>query len=46
MIDTYISELVQYALEKGLIDPGDRTWACNRLLNALGLDRGAFWTRS
>ena len=40
MIDTYISQLVQYALDKGLIDDGDRTWAFNQLLAALGLDRG------
>ncbi len=42
MIDTYIAQLVQYALDRGLIDENDRTWACNRLLDALGLDRGTF----
>ncbi len=39
MIHTYISQLLQYALEKGLIEPCDRTWAANRLIAALGLDR-------
>ena len=39
MIDTYIAELTQYALDKGLIEPDDQIWAANRLLNALGLDR-------
>ena len=39
MIDTYIAELIRYALEKGLIDPDDQVWAANRLLAALGLDR-------
>ena len=42
MIDTYIAQLVQYALDRGLIDENDRTWACNRLLDALGLARGTF----
>ena len=39
MIGTYIAELVQYALDKGLIQPDDQVWAANRLLDALGLDR-------
>ena len=39
MIDTYIAQLLQYALERGLIEPDDRVWAANRLLEALGLDR-------
>ena len=39
MIDTYIAELVRYALDKGLIEEDDRIWAANRLLTALGLDR-------
>ena len=38
MIDTYIAELVSYALEKHLITEDDRLWAANRLLGALGLD--------
>ncbi len=38
MIDTYIAELVRYALERGLISADDRTWAANRLMDALGLD--------
>ena len=38
MIGTYIAELVQYGLDKGLIEEDDRTWASNRLLTALGLD--------
>ena len=39
MIDTYIAELVRYALDKGLVEEDDRVWAANRLLSALGLDR-------
>ena len=39
MIDTYIAELVRYAMEKALIAPPDMTWAASRLLDALGLDR-------
>ena len=39
MINTYITQLVQYGLEKNLIEPGDRVWAANRMLSVLGLDR-------
>ena len=39
MIDNHIAALIQYALAKGLIEEDDRTWAANRLLTALGLDR-------
>ena len=38
MIDTCIAELVQYGLDKNLIEADDRIWASNRLLTALGLD--------
>jgi len=38
MIDGSIEKLVNYALEKGLIEECDRVWAENALLNALGLD--------
>ena len=38
MVDREIAALVQYALDKGLIQPADRTWAVNQLLAALGLD--------
>ncbi len=34
----YIDALLDYAIEKKLIEPEDRTWAFNRLLEALGLD--------
>lgn len=34
----YIASLVQYGLEKGLIDACDRTYIINGLLSALGLD--------
>lgn len=37
MIDAYIAALVNYALEKGLIAPADRSWAINSLLPLLGL---------
>ena len=39
MINTYIAQLVQYGLEKNLIEPGDRIWAANRMLSVLRLDR-------
>ncbi|MDE7219206.1 MAG: UDP-glucose--hexose-1-phosphate uridylyltransferase [Oscillospiraceae bacterium] len=38
MVDREIATLVQYALDKELIQPADRTWAVNQLLAALGLD--------
>ena len=38
MIYESIKKLVTYALEKGLIEPLDRVWAANRLLEALCLD--------
>jgi len=38
MIDGSIEKLVNYALEKGLIEECDRVWAENALLSALGLD--------
>ncbi len=38
-VDTCIAQLVRYGLDKGLIDPRDKTWAVNRLLAVLGLDR-------
>ncbi len=38
MIDGSIEKLVNYALEKGLIEECDRVWAENALLNALGLE--------
>ena len=38
MVDREIAALVQYALEKNLIQPEDRTWAVNQLLSALDLD--------
>ena len=38
MIDTYIAALAEYGIRKGLIEEADRTWAVNRLLEAMGLD--------
>ena len=38
-IDLLLAQLADYALDKGLIDRADRTWAVNQLLNVLGLDR-------
>ena len=38
MLETRISQLVEYAIRHGLIEEGDRVWASNRLLEALGLD--------
>ena len=41
MIDTYLSAhvaaLADYAVKAGLIEPADRVWAINSLLQALGL---------
>ena len=37
MIDASIAALVQYAVDKGLIEESDRTWAENRVLGALGV---------
>ena len=38
MIDLSIEKLVNYALNKGLIEESDRVWAENALLSALHLD--------
>ena len=37
MLEREISQLVEYGVQKGLIEEGDRTWAANALLEALGL---------
>ena len=37
MIDASVAALVQYAVDKGLIEECDRTWAENRVLGALGI---------
>jgi len=38
MVQKSIADLVQYAVERGLIDELDRVWAVNRLLEVMGLD--------
>ncbi len=38
-IDLALVQLVDYGLDRGLLSPGDRTWALNRLLHVLELDR-------
>ena len=38
MINTYITELVNYAIANGLIDELDRSYATNRLLELFDLD--------
>ena len=38
MINTYISQLIDYALQKGLISFADRVWATNSILEILRLD--------
>jgi len=38
MIDTAIAQLLGYAESRGLIEACDRTWAANRILDALHLD--------
>ncbi len=37
MIDTCLAELADYGVRTGLIEEADRTWAVNRLLEALSL---------
>ncbi len=37
-VNEYLASLVQYAISKGLVDPCDRTYAINRLLEQLQLD--------
>ena len=37
-INTYISALVQYGLDKGLFEPCDKTFVINQLISALKLD--------
>ena len=38
MIHQYIADLTGYALQTGLIEAADFTWAVNSLLQVLGLD--------
>ena len=38
MINQYIADLTAYALQTGLLEEADRTWAVNSLLQVLGLD--------
>ena len=38
MIDTCLAELADYGVRTGLIEEADRTWAVNRLLEALSLN--------
>ncbi|MCL2343901.1 MAG: UDP-glucose--hexose-1-phosphate uridylyltransferase [Firmicutes bacterium] len=38
MTDAAISKLLLYAEEKGLIEPSERIWAANAVIDALGLD--------
>ena len=38
MIDTAIAQLLGYAESRGLIEESDRTWAANRILDALHLE--------
>ncbi|MBP5268898.1 MAG: UDP-glucose--hexose-1-phosphate uridylyltransferase [Ruminococcus sp.] len=38
MINDSIKKLVTYGLENGLLEPSDKIWATNRLLEALSLD--------
>ncbi len=36
-VERYIAGLAQYGIDKGLIEACDRTWAINRIIDALGL---------
>ena len=38
MINDSIKKLVTYGLEKGLIEPCDKVWAINRIIEALGIE--------
>ncbi|MBR3081853.1 MAG: galactose-1-phosphate uridylyltransferase, partial [Clostridiales bacterium] len=38
MINTYITELVNYGIRNGLIDEQDRIYSINRLTELMGLD--------
>ena len=38
MINTYITELVNYGISKGLVDELDRVYVTNRLIGFFGLD--------
>lgn len=38
MTDSYMMVLVDYAMQNGLIEPCDRTWALNRVLEVMQLD--------
>ena len=37
MINTYITELVNYGVREGLVDSLDRTYTINRLIDLFGL---------
>ena len=37
MINTYITELVNYGVREGLVDGLDRTYTINRLIDLFGL---------
>ena len=36
-VERYIAGLARYGIDKGLIEACDRTWAINRIIDALGL---------
>ena len=36
-VERYIAGLAQYGIDRGLIEACDRTWAINRIIDALGL---------
>ena len=38
MINTYITELVNYGIRNGLIDEMDKVYSINRLAELMGLD--------
>ncbi|MBQ1246630.1 MAG: galactose-1-phosphate uridylyltransferase, partial [Clostridiales bacterium] len=41
MINTYITELVNYGIKNGLIDGLDRVYSVNKLIELMGLDEYA-----
>ena len=45
-VERYIAGLAQYGIDRGLIEACDRTWAINRIIDALGLQAYADGTKT
>ena len=46
MVNEAISKLAAYAIQKDFIEPEDRTWAINTILDVLKLMLAAFWRKT